>query len=208
MDSILDKVLVLSLNKSWQPIGQKTVRQAILSMTGGDGHGCLGLEIDYQIKNGDYDFSSPVNMRPLPFNEWIKLPVREFDFSVQSVNFAMRVPTVIICTNFNKMPIRKLYPTKKRIWERDNGVCQYTGKKLNRKNASVDHVIPKTKGGKSTWENLVICDRKVNFDKGNKLNSEIGLRLLRQPKEPLAQFAFSSIKEIRSNDWKHFIINS
>lgn len=208
MESILDKVFVLSLNKSWQPIGQRTVRDAILSMTGGAGSGCMGLDIEYENKNGSFDFSRPVNMTPVTFDKWIELPLRDFDFSIRSVNFTMRVPTVIICNNFNKMPVRKLYPTKKRIWERDNGICQYSGKRLNKKSASIDHVIPRTKGGKSTWENMVLCDKKINFDKGNKHNWEIGLHLLKQPKEPPLQLAFSRIKDLKNNDWKHFIINA
>lgn len=206
MDSVLDKLLVLSLNKGWQPIGQRTVRQAIVSMSANIDT-TLGLDINYDIIDGKYDFDNPTSMTPMSWDKWVELPIRPFDMYIQSVNFKMRVPTVVICADYSQMPVKKLYPTRHRIYDRDKGLCQYTGKKLSKKIATIDHVIPRTKGGKDSWENLVLCERGVNMMKGNKYAHEVGLKLLRRPKSPPLVPVSALITKVRTNDWKHFLIN-
>ena len=78
--------------------------------------------------------------------------------------------------------------SRQNIYERDGGQCQYTGKKLNSNECNLDHVIPRSKGGSNTWENLVLCDPAVNSKKGNRFNHEVGLKLSKIPKAPRAAF--------------------
>jgi 5-methylcytosine-specific restriction endonuclease McrA len=70
---------------------------------------------------------------------------------------------------------RRASPSKKTIWARDKGQCQYCDKKLTIKDCTIDHVIPKSKGGKHTWNNVVIACRKCNQKKGSKLPKECGM---------------------------------
>ena len=93
------------------------------------------------------------------------------------------------------------------IYQRDNGVCQYTGKKIDRHTATVDHVLPRSRGGDDTWTNMVLCSKDVNTKKGNKLNSEAGLKLLKIPVTPQPIPMSSLIKEAKHVDWKHFLVN-
>lgn len=79
---------------------------------------------------------------------------------------------------------RKATPSKKTIWLRDNGQCQYCEKKLSIKDSTIDHVMPKSKGGKHTWENVVIACRKCNQKKGSKLPKECGMMPKEIPKLP------------------------
>lgn len=210
MESLIEKRIVLNLNSVWQAIGIKTVRQAIKDMNGGEDGStppALAMNIEYAAKeDGTTDFESVVAMYPVPWKDWINLPVRDFDLSVSSPNMKIRVPTVIMSPNFSEMKIKQQKPTKTAIYERDGGIDQYTGKPVSRRHATVDHVIPKSKGGKDTWENLVLAEDRINFAKGDKFNEEIGYRLIRKPKAPAPIPISATIREARHIDWEHFLI--
>lgn len=212
--SIINKAICLNLNANWQPVGFKTVKDAIVDLCGCDHNGkpnSLALDIDYEVDdNGDPIMDAPKSMNPVSWDEWMTLPIRSWDLTVSSVNHIYRVPTVIIATNFKKMPVKhfKGKPSKDAIYNRDNGVCQYSGKKLDRHNATVDHVIPRSRGGADSWENFVLCSKDINSKKGNKLNSEIGLTLLKEPSVPQPIPMYALIREAKHQDWKHFLVEA
>jgi 5-methylcytosine-specific restriction endonuclease McrA len=85
-------------------------------------------------------------------------------------------------------------------------VCQYSGKNLKKSEGNIDHVIPKSKGGADTWDNMVLCSRDVNLRKGNKLNDEVGIKLIKQPKAPRPIYAYEMVREVKHPDWEPFII--
>lgn len=203
MTGIEDKLICLNLNNVWQPIGCKTVRQAISDLVGGE---YLAIDIQYEKIGDSYAFSSPRNLDPVSWEEWIKLPVREFDFSISSKTLCVRVPTVLIAKNYSKIPIRRVSLNQNNVRIRDKNTCQYTGRVLRPEDGNIDHIIPKAKGGGESWDNLVYCDKNINAKKGNKLNHEIGLKLLREAKEPAPIMSSSLFIEHRHVDWKHFFI--
>jgi 5-methylcytosine-specific restriction endonuclease McrA len=211
--SIVNKAICLNLNANWQPIGFKTVKDAITDLCGGDSNGkptSLALDIDYELdENGDPIMSNAKTMNPVNWIEWMTLPIRSWDFTISSVNKIYRVPTVIIATNYSKMPVKyfKGKPSKDAIYTRDNGICQYSGKKVDRHNATVDHIVPRSKGGSDSWNNLVLCSKDINSKKGNKTNSEAGLILLKTPITPQPIPVYALIKEAKHEDWKHFLMN-
>lgn len=208
MSDIMNKPITLCLNANWMPIRTANVREAILAMNSqsGDGGAYAGLDIQYKENaDGTFDFSEPLAMIPTKWEEWIQLPVRPFDEVIHSARLAIRAPTVVIAVNYAKMPNKAFRPSKKTIYERDKGVCQYTGQKLSYKEATLDHVHPKSKGGKDTFENLVLAAPKVNHGKGNKSNQEAGLKLLKKPTAPAPVPAMALITEARHADWKWFI---
>ncbi len=75
-------------------------------------------------------------------------------------------------------------PSKKLLWHRDNGSCQYCGKKLKYSESTIDHVIAKSKGGRNTWKNLVIACSKCNQKKGSRLPKECNMKPINTPKAP------------------------
>ena len=83
-----------------------------------------------------------------------------------------------------RVPRMILRPTRANILLRDEETCQYCGK--HSRDLTLDHVVPRSRGGQSTWENLVACCRACNGRKGNRLLKDAGLRLIHQPR-PLAQ---------------------
>ena len=212
MSTIANKLICLNLNANWQPVGFKTVKDAIIDLCGSEVDGkptSLALDIDYELdSNGEPNLSEPKSMNPVSWSEWIKLPIRSWDLVIHSAHMSVRVPTVIIATNFNKMPVKTFRgkPSKDAIYTRDAGICQYTGKKVDRNNATVDHIVPRSKGGEDTWTNLVLCSREVNSKKGNRMNNEAGLKLIKQPTVPNAVPISALIREAKHKDWEHFLM--
>jgi 5-methylcytosine-specific restriction endonuclease McrA len=204
--NIANKAIVLKLNKNWQIVGYGTVADAIVDLVGGES--VEALDIQYPIdENNNPDRSVNPIMVPVNWDTWVTLPIRPWDDVIHSTKLSIRVPTIIIAKNYAKMPIKtwKGKPSKEAIYVRDGGRCQYTGKMLDRKNATIDHVLPKSRGGSDDWTNLALTSKELNGKKGNALNSEIGLRLIKQPMTPKPIPVSQLIKEARHVDWELFI---
>ncbi len=145
-------------------------------------------------------------MRPVTWEEWIKLPVREQDSSIGTVSRAIRVPSVLVLARYDKVPKRRPKFCAKAIWERDGGVCQYTGRKLRPHEGNIDHIVPISRGGGTNWENCVLADRRVNSRKGNKLPEEAGLKLMRRPTVPPELPMTHLIRNTHKiRDWEPFL---
>lgn len=152
------------------------------------------------------DISEDGGMQPVRWRDWVKLPIREMDSFVGTVSGAIRVPTVIVLANFSRVPKKRPKFGTRGIWERDGGRCQYTGKTLKPGEGNIDHIVPRSRGGKSTWENCVLAHKDVNSRKGSKLPEEAGLRLLRKPIAPREVPVSALIKnQHRVKDWELFL---
>lgn len=185
MSEILDKAIVLKLNAAWQRLDFKTVRDTITDMTGGNPKHPPALAIDFgyaQREDGTWDTSAPIYMNPVKWDQWIQLPVRECDLFIQTGRGRIRVPTVVIAPNYKSMPLVRQRPNRRTIYERDGGVCQYTGVRVPFDAGNLDHVLARARGGADTFENLVWAAKPVNTKKADKSPEEVGLKLLRKPK--------------------------
>lgn len=203
---IESKLLVLKLNKHWKVIDQTTVGDALVDLCAGINS--QALDIDYARKyDGSVDFSQPTITRPVDWDEWITLPIREWDFSIKSVNMTVRVPTILIAKNYDDVPKVRFgkNPSSEQIRIRDGNRCQYTGRKLTKGEQSIDHVTPRSRGGDNSWNNLVLTSKDINAQKGNSLNSEIGLKLIRKPEKPKPILRSALIREARHADWRLFL---
>jgi 5-methylcytosine-specific restriction endonuclease McrA len=204
MSTVLHKFLVLDVNGVHLPIDERSVRDGITAMMGESP--AVAFDIDYDLgRDGRPVFSAPTSCRPVSWDEWITLPVRPWDIVIQSARRLFRAPTVIKAPEYTGMPHVRPRLCPKAVYERDNWVCQYSGRRLKPSEASLDHVIPRDRGGRDTWENLVTCDRKINSWKGNRLNSECGLKLLRKPAAPHGMPRCHSIRKARHPDWMLFL---
>ena len=191
MTNLLQKTIVLVLNRYWQAIDVKTPAEAFCMLAAGSAAGL-------NIFDGHF--------LPTKWDEWLTLPVREGDYSAATVRGAIRIPTVIIAINFARVPIRRLAFGRRGIWERDGGTCQYTGRKLSPEEANIDHVIPRARGGGTTWENCVLAHREVNTRKADRLPAEAGLRLQRVPTAPRPRPVSAFIRNQHEvSDWEHFL---
>ena len=192
MSAILDKQIVLKLNSLWQAVATRTVRDAITDLTSeSDGRKpALALDITYpRHEDGSINYDLPPTAWPLEWDEWIKLPVRPEDLSIQAGRGLIRVPTVLVCCNYAKMPMRKFKPNRRSVYERDKGVCQVTGRFVGWKGGNLDHIVSKARLKKQgvnpdTFENLVWMDADLNTRKGDRPLAELGMKLIRKPVAP------------------------
>ena len=195
MSDILNKTIVLVLNRNWQAINIRTPQDAFCQMA-------TNVATALDIELGD---EAPV-LRPVQWDEWITLPVREGDHAVRTARGAIRVPTVIVAVNYARVPKKRPKLSAKNIRERDGNRCQYTGKLLHPDEGSLDHIVPRSRGGADSWENLVWSAKDVNQRKADRLPHEAGLKLLtvpRAPKElPVTEFIRNAHGIV---DWKLFV---
>ena len=172
MDTLLELATVLVLNRHWQAIAARPPAVAFAQMMTG---AACGLDIDQGT-----GAMSPVRS----FAEWARLPVRAHDACVRTVRGAVRVPTVLVLCRYGQVPRRRPALSARAIWERDGRRCQYTGRLLAPGEGNIDHVVPRSRGGATSWENCVLACRQVNSRKADRTPEEVGLRLLRDPQAP------------------------
>lgn len=203
--NIAHKAIVLKLNRKWEPVGVELVSKTICDLMTGV---IIAMDIHYaENEDGSPDFGQQTYVNPVSWNEWVKLPVRPWDLSIHSSKMEVRVPTVVITQNYSKVHKKKFdgKPTKEGLMFRDNGRDGYTGEELDFDLATIDHVLPRSRGGADTYENTVLTTKKINNDKGNKLNHEIGLVLKVKPHTPSPILVSNTIRKVRHRDWHPFL---
>ena len=110
----------------------------------------------------------------------------DLDKVIHTSKRIIRIPTIIICSQYSLMPMKQQKPTSQAIRRRDGNKCVYTGVALTNSTFSLDHVVPRSKGGKDSWTNLASCHKDVNSRKGNRFNHEVGLKLSKKLVAPLS----------------------
>jgi 5-methylcytosine-specific restriction endonuclease McrA len=184
---------VLVLNRLWQAVNVCTVRRALT----------LVFEGHAQVVWGDNDGA----FQTYDFRQW-------HDFSrhaphpesISTVSFRIRVPRVILLIFFDRLPRKEVKFTRHNIFERDRNTCQYCGRPFERHDLNLDHVIPRDRGGPTTWENIVCSCIECNTLKANRTPVEAGLRLIRKPKRPKWRpFLQISVGIPQHDSWKHFL---
>ena len=101
---------------------------------------------------------------------------------VRASSLVMRVPSVIRLLEYRRIPYQARALSRKNILIRDRHTCQFCGWVLPASELTLDHVIPRSQNGRSTWENLVACCHPCNNRKGDRAVEEAGMKLLRQPR--------------------------
>ena len=127
MSDILNKTIVLVLNRNWQAINIRTPADAFCQMAT---NAATALEIE--LGEG----ARAEALRPVAWDEWITLPIRHGDNAVRTVRGEIRVPTVIVAVNFARVPNKRPKLCARTIRERDGNRCQYTGRVLRRTRAA------------------------------------------------------------------------
>lgn len=136
---------------------------------------------------------------PINFTNWKRAVVLLLKNKAQVLS-----ERVIRLLNYVKLPVSKLVsnkPSRSSIYKRDENKCQYCG---STKSLTIDHVIPKSKGGGDTWENLVVACCSCNTKKGDKLLEHTGMKLRKQPKRPQNSMEFNLAKS-NIKEWQEYI---
>jgi len=182
---------VLVLNASWSAVHIASVRRAI--------------SLVYQ---GLAQFVSTDDFNTHDFESWKELSLvspGEMGY-IRAIDFKLRVPEVIRLRYFNGRQKRKIRFTRRNLFERDTYTCQYCGRKLPSGDLTLDHVVPRCRGGKSTWENLAVACVKCNSRKANRLPHEAGMKLLKRPEKPKwPSYLAVRMGPARRASWQRFI---
>jgi len=183
---------VLVLNRLWQAVNVCTVDRAFTLLYAG--HAEVVME-----DSGDF--------QTFDFHEW-----REFSQGhhgedvVRTVSFNIRISRVILLLFFDRLPHKEVKFTRHNIFERDKNTCQYCGKHFDRRELNLDHIVPRDRGGTTTWENIVCACIPCNTRKSNRTPVEAHMHLIRKPKKPKWRpFVNVSLSNIAHDSWKHFL---
>jgi 5-methylcytosine-specific restriction endonuclease McrA len=211
MSDILNKNIVLVLNRNWQAINIRTPQDAFCQMATNVAT-ALDIEFDGDVAEDDVSRHTSLvtrhasAIRPVPWDGWITLPIREGDNAVRTAHNVIRVPTVIVAVNYARVPKKRPKLNARNIRERDGNRCQYTGRLLHPAEGSLDHVVPRSRGGADTWENLVWSAKDVNQRKADRLPHEAGLRLLAVPRAPKELPVTAHLRNAHGvAEWKLFL---
>lgn len=129
--------------------------------------------------------------------------IERYRIEIHSVNIMIPYPSVIRLNIYVHKPFKKVSLNRKNIFKRDKHRCQYCGK--NHQEMTIDHLIPKSAGGKDTWENLVCACIRCNGKKGDHTPDQAGMKLLRRPKKPSHLFYLQHLASASHSTWYDYL---
>jgi len=198
----------LVLNRNWQPVGMATVARS------------LTLVVSERARIVD-----PTNFQQYTWSDWSKLIPTDDEPFVQGVKFRLRVPEVITLTEYDRVPTKSVTFSRRNIYKRDRFTCQYCGRQgrslslnhhdvisetnsrhasLSMEELTIDHVMPRSRGGTSTWENCVLACLDCNKRKANRTPAEAHMPLRKEPARPTWRPLYAR-HDVRIESWSKFL---
>ena len=178
---------VLILNTSWIPVN---VRNVVKSLT--------------MVCKGTAKIVDPVTYQLYDWEQWLELRPEEDEYKIRCIDFAIKIPEIIVLTQYSRVPRVGLVFNRRNVYARDNHTCQYCGKQDSTDNLSIDHIIPRSRPeGKSTFENCVVACIACNRKKSNKTPTEAKMPLLSKPVKPKWAPSFHNGPMLSS--WEKFL---
>src|SRR3954471_19309441 len=196
---------VLVLNRFYQAIRVINVRRAFSLL-------CRELAEVVHIEN---DAAGKPVWQNLNFEDWRELSQLKAEFEpdgfdwIHTVRFQIAVPRIIRLLGYDKLPRQDVKFNRRNIYARDGNRCQYCGKRMPTTELSLDHVKPKSQGGKSSWENIVCCCVKCNVKKGGRTPDQARMHLITKPVKPKRSPVINiRLADERYHSWKQFLDNA
>lgn len=196
---------VLVLNRYYQAIRVVNVRRAFSLL-------CRDLA---EVVHIEADEAGEKRWQNLDFAEWCEISQLKREFEpdahdwIHTVRLQIAVPRIIRLLGYDKLPRQDVKFNRRNIYARDSNRCQYCGKKFPTTELSLDHVIPKSQGGKTTWDNIVCCCVKCNVRKGGRTPEQAHMHLISKPAKPKRSPVISiRLADERYWSWKQFLDNA
>jgi 5-methylcytosine-specific restriction endonuclease McrA len=149
------------------------------------------------------------------FQSWCEVSELKHSFEpdsydwVSTVNFYVAVPKIIRLLFYDRLPRTEVKFNRRNIFARDKSRCQYCGKKRPTSELSLDHVIPRSAGGKATWTNIVCACTVCNVKKGGRTPQQAGVTLIQKPAKPKHNpLIHLHLGHQRYSSWKQFLDNA
>jgi len=189
--SVLDEK-VLVLNRSYQAIQVTTVQKAICHLVKGTA----------KVITPDWTTHT--------LEEWIEASrfyTNGNGRMVHSPSLSFLAPDAIYLVTFDRLPQVEVVFSRANLLIRDRYTCQYCGKSVkNPKDRTIDHILPRSRGGKTTWDNVVLCCRKCNLKKGDRTPEEAGMKLLAKPRAPRWEsLIMEDFPHEKKKAWRQFL---
>ena len=179
---------VLVLNRSYFPVHITSVRRAFSLLYQG-----IAKAVDQQYRTFDYE-------------SWSALSATVHDETIGLIGRAIRVPRVILLVSYDRVPRRQVRFSRFNVFARDKNTCQYCGRRFSRNELNLDHVIPRSQGGLSTWGNIVCSCLRCNRVKGGRRPEEARMRLIKKPVQPeWTPFTLETFTFKRYQEWLPFL---
>lgn len=177
---------VLVLNRHYQPVNVTNVRRAFIM---------LYLDLARAV---DKDYSV------FDFDAWARLAPR--GETLRSVSREFRVPRVIVLQTYDRMPIGQIRFSRGNVFVRDSYTCQYCQRTLRPTDLNLDHVLPKSRGGGTSWENVVTSCIPCNLKKGRRTPEEANMRLAKKPERPrFSALVRQPFNSPRITEWQPYL---
>lgn len=134
--------------------------------------------------------------------------LEEYEHDIRSVSIIIRAPAVVRLLQYVKIGMKSPPLCRSNVFARDQFQCQYCGRDLSQKEATLDHVVPRSQGGKTSWENIVCCCSGCNRRKGGRTPKEARMPLRKKPERP----TWLPVLHIKLNgkvpgSWHNFLSN-
>lgn len=157
---------VLVLNRNYAPVRVTRARRALMMLY-------LGAAKALDAKCEAYDFPHWRQLAPIDGYELIG-----------TSSGVVCIPRLLLLSRYGRVPNTTIRLSRRNVYLRDDFTCQYCARRMPSRELNLDHVTPRSQGGKATWENLVTSCRRCNFNKGNATPEGAGMRLLKVPSRP------------------------
>lgn len=178
---------VLVLNRYYQPVHVTSVKRAFAMLYQG-----VAKAIDSQYRL--YEFA-----------DWAALSAADHD-TIATISRPIRVPRVLVLSAYEYLPKGRVRFSRLNIYARDADTCQYCGLQLPRSELNLDHVVPRSQGGKTSWENVVCSCVECNLQKGGRTPEQANMRLLKKPVRPRwTPFFRGAHKRVTYREWLPFL---
>ena len=184
--AVLDRP-TLVLNRSWQPVGVAPVSRSLVLLW-----------------NDNARVVDPQDYRLYTWADWAGLIPREDEPFIQGVRLRLRVPEVVALTKYDRIPANAVTFSRRNIYKRDRYTCQYCGAQPGTEELTLDHVIPRSQGGISTWENCVLACVGCNKRKADRTPEQAGMPLRKQPVRPMWRPLYAT-RDVRIDSWTRFV---
>lgn len=162
----LTNARVLLLNSGYKPVAVASVERAFGLLYAG-----AAKALDKEFRTFDYE-------------SWAALAADNGDDVIHTVKRALKIPRVLVLQAFDRMPRTQVRFSRHAIYARDDFTCQYCGNRFTRAKLNLDHVMPKSQGGRTHWVNVVCSCIACNLSKGGRTPEQAGMKLLKKPTRP------------------------
>lgn len=183
---------VLVLNRRWQPVNLVGMRRAVTLVFAGQASVILREADD--------------NLLELPLDDWIahsrRNPPRK---GLSAATVTLHAPEVLLLANYERPPLQEVRFSRHAILRRDGYRCQYCGGTFGEAELNLDHVVPRDRGGRTTWENIVTACLRCNARKADRLPHQAGMHLAHAPVRPTwRSLTAAGLSEAERAAWHEF----